>query len=529
MAKSTSAWILLFAALTFEGLLQITEGIPQKSAPSISIHHQVKRDTSVRDSYQDDYDPISDDEYDENYKSDNGYDEKAISVDPNIITQGNTYTVDKGMTIRLPCYVDKFPRGSYTIMWRKVDSDPNKYLSVGTNTYGNDRINIEVVNDEDIGSQNTEEASVTHRGSTLSIPLAKAEDEGQYVCIVPRSTGDIREIKHTVSIRDPPTIIKDPSNGHLPVLKGDSVTMSCYGEGRPKPTIKWQRLGKRLPDGKTEIEGETLSFVNVNRHHSGRYQCTADNGYGKPATQEIMLQVDYSPEVEATEIFVHAKTGENNVELICNVHAHPNSVVKWFKNKMELSDETAQLRKNGNRHVLNIPRLAEADFGNYTCRATNKFGTAQRILEISGKAGFAKFTSTPKGTEPTSFVLEWTSKSHTDITKFELKWREHGETSWRSETIKPIRKNAYEWIGKHAIQGLKPASRFEATIAAENTEDWSRHSPTYHFSTFGAEPLRGKGSGTTIQPFLSNMLSSRSQILLSVTIAYFMTRWHKLL
>ena len=36
-----------------------------------------------------------------------------------------------------------------------------------------------------------------------------------------------------------------------------------------------------MPDGQTEIEGETLSFANVNRHHSGRYQCTADNGYGK--------------------------------------------------------------------------------------------------------------------------------------------------------------------------------------------------------------------------------------------------------
>ena len=36
------------------------------------------------------------------------------------------------------------------------------------------------------------------------------------------------------------------------------------------------------------------------------------------------------------------------------------------------------------------------------------------------------------------------------------------------------------------ILGLKPATRFEATVAAQNDEDWSRHSPIYHFSTFGA-------------------------------------------
>ena len=43
------------------------------------------------------------------------------------------------------------------------------------------------------------------------------------------------------------------------------------------------------------------------------------------------------------------------------------------------------------------------------------------LLQSIGKAGFARFTSTPKGTEPNSFVLEWTSKSHTEITTFELK------------------------------------------------------------------------------------------------------------
>ena len=33
----------------------------------------------------------------------------------------------------------------------------------------------------------------------------------------------------------------------------------------------------------------------------------------------------------------------NNVELVCNVHAHPTPIVKWFKNRMELTDETAQV------------------------------------------------------------------------------------------------------------------------------------------------------------------------------------------
>ena len=31
------------------------------------------------------------------------------------------------------------------------------------------------------------------------------------------------------------------------------------------------------------------------------------------------------------------------MELVCNVHAHPTPIVKWFKNKMELTEDVAQV------------------------------------------------------------------------------------------------------------------------------------------------------------------------------------------
>ena len=58
-------------------------------------------------------------------------------------------------------------------------------------------------------------------------------------------------VPHIIFIRfhiylDPPTITKEPSNGLVRVKKGDSVTMACYGQGRPEPTMKWHRLVNRL-------------------------------------------------------------------------------------------------------------------------------------------------------------------------------------------------------------------------------------------------------------------------------------------
>ena len=35
--------------------------------------------------------------------------DKEISVDVNFINSGETFHVDKGTTIRLPCYIDTFP------------------------------------------------------------------------------------------------------------------------------------------------------------------------------------------------------------------------------------------------------------------------------------------------------------------------------------------------------------------------------------------------------------------------------------
>ena len=41
--------------------------------------------------------------------------------------------------------------------------------------------------------------------------------------------------------------------------------------------------------------------------------------------------------------------------------------------------------KNHNRHILKLRNIADKDFGNYTCRAENKLGIANKVMEISGK------------------------------------------------------------------------------------------------------------------------------------------------
>ena len=193
----------------------------------------------------------------------------------------------------------------------------------------------------------------------------------------------INELIDWLLVPAPPEITKTPQNGLILAQKGDTVTMRCIANGDPMPKVTWTRIGKRLPDGRKELAADELNYVKVDHHHSGTYVCTADNGFGEPVKEKIEVDIEYAPEVEVEELFIHATTG-NAIELVCNVHAHPTPVVKWFKNSMELTDETAKLKKHGHRHTLMIPSVTEADLGNYTCRAENRIGFAKRILEVSG-------------------------------------------------------------------------------------------------------------------------------------------------
>ena len=60
------------------------------------------------------YDDPSDYDYgDDDYNKD---EEKEISYDVNFMNSGETFHVDKGTTIRLPCYIDKFPGKTFEII-----------------------------------------------------------------------------------------------------------------------------------------------------------------------------------------------------------------------------------------------------------------------------------------------------------------------------------------------------------------------------------------------------------------------------
>jgi len=419
--------------------------------------------------YKDDYD-YGDDDLPVN-DVDGTPDDSLLIHRPVIESKSVQLDVDNGMTIRLPCIVDKLP-GEISIIWSKED-EKKTIIAMGT-----------MVLEQEYKDRAT--VIVDDKGSTLTIGIAKSEDAGQYKCSV-AVKGDRPEIKHTVRIRAPPSI-ESSTPSILEVKKGDDVTLNCKGSGSPKPTVKWSRVGKMMPDGSSDIKSDVVIFSDVTRKHAGTYKCSATNGHGKGASKQVEVVVEYSPEVEVTEVFVHTQAGDE-AEIVCRVHAVPMPTIVWSKDGQVVSaSQRVKMANLGSRHTLTISQVQKGDFGKYTCQASNSLGRDQQMIEMTGHAAPAEFKSAASGHSEDSFLLEWTSMSYTPIEEFRLEISLSPGGSWKSFTVVPSKEGAYHFAGKQFLPDLLPATPYSARVTAKNGEGWGSPGPIWNFATKGAVP-----------------------------------------
>jgi len=426
----------------------------------------------------DNNDLYSNDDY-EDLDGGDGYgeEEKVIVVLPKFKTKPQNMMVNEGGTIRLPCLVDNIK--GFVIMWKKGEDiiTVNKQVVVPS---FKKRFSLNEVDN----------------GNELVISLAEEQDAADWTCQV--SSFKTLELKHNVQIRVRPEVEPTPSNGIIVAKTGDSVTLSCQvTKGSPVPEVQWRRKeGRKMPDGAATKKGLSMTFSKVTRHNSGIYLCEANNGFGEPSVAEIKLDVQHRPEIEQEETFIHTREGDQT-EVICVVHSSPRANVSWFKNGAPLEQTRAnQVNQIGNRHTLSLPITGRDSFGEYTCRASNTYGTSQKTTEVSGKAKPAVIKSDSKGSEGSRFHLEWTADSFSPINKFKVEFKEISEDVWTVDETSAIKLPHEEkgFQGSYVIPRLRPATHYQARVSSENTYGFSNPSQVFQFATKGApehRPLNG--------------------------------------
>eukprot|EP00092_Neocalanus_flemingeri_P008763 GFUD01009436.1.p1 GENE.GFUD01009436.1~~GFUD01009436.1.p1 ORF type:complete len:618 (+),score=134.10 GFUD01009436.1:101-1954(+) len=383
---------------------------------------------------------------------------------PKFISVAKSIMMNEGDTIKLSCIVDKLD--NLIIMWKKG----NKIIVLNDKPFENDeRIKVEKV----------------PNGNKLSIRLAEEDDAGDYLCQVPVAESETIELVHNVKIRVKPEIESIPESGLLKVTAGEPVNLSCkVTRGYPMPEVVWRRQERPMPTGEDFISGLSIYFPTTNRHHSGIYSCSADNGWGEAAAAEIKLTVHHPPEIEQNKLFIHNKE-ENEVEITCTVHASPSAKVDWFKDGTLLEPKENVITKRGNRHTLLLPGIVKGDQrGTYECRAKNALGEAAASTEVSKIANPAQFTSPADGIDMTKYVLEWIVISATEVIECNIRFKiDDDGKDWMFITANTKKVESDTYAGKVTLEHLQPGKRYVVQIASKNEEDYNDFGESFSFAT----------------------------------------------
>lgn len=200
---------------------------------------------------------------------------------------------------------------------------------------------------------------------------------------------------------DPPKIIRPPRD--VTSIEGSFVGLQCLADGYPKPDITWIKL----TGNKVLTTGDSFQISSVSRKDQGKYQCVADNKFGKPAKYAFNINVlckflwsffpfhylfifsfpssirrteskaaNYLPIVYPDPPVINRTISSQKVaawigykaKLVCYADSNPQPKYTW---RNESGVVAAVSEVSG---VLEITPTDDSAFGVYTCEATNPRG-----------------------------------------------------------------------------------------------------------------------------------------------------------
>ncbi|KAK0168974.1 hypothetical protein PV327_002730 [Microctonus hyperodae] len=360
--------------------------------------------------------------------------------------------------------------------------------------------------------------------------ITKNDASDNYTCSILSGDRTIQVI-HRIHVVNKPN--ETAANDHpirvipgkrVEVNENESVTIGCETKHPSKTEIKWSHKGERLHNGEIVKEhGNYITIKHATRHHSGRYQCLAEDGSEKPAHEAIEVVVKYSPVIEVDHEVVH--TGmEQTTQLTCKVFAHPRAKVSWFKDQKEIKNKKDKriLHEDKAMRTLTIEHTTKHDLGTYTCVATNQLGEVSKEIIVTATPAKPKFIGGEIADDETTIILKWHVESFSPILEYKLEYRQKGDTEWKSVMPNVQNGDGTLFTVEHALENLQPGMSYEAKLAAKNDFGWSPLSASHKFDKeyVADEPQNVKGkekipSDATMNRGLAMLLAPTLLVLFS--------------
>lgn len=224
----------------------------------------------------------------------------------------------------------------------------------------------------------------------LTIEEIQETDAGIYKCEVIISLNNKVSAEVELIVRRPP-VISDNSTRSVIVSEGETVYLYCYASGYPQPTISWRRDNSAaLSTGRTGgsiYRGNALKIPNISKTDRGTYYCVAQNGVGRGMKRNIAVEVEFAPVISIKRPR-QGQALQYDAILECHVEAFPPPAIVWIKDGQQImnnqhysvshfanSDEFSDTS-------LRVITIERRQFGLYTCKAANKYGSAEKDIEL---------------------------------------------------------------------------------------------------------------------------------------------------
>ncbi|XP_069833257.1 sialoadhesin-like [Dendropsophus ebraccatus] len=222
---------------------------------------------------------------------------------------------------------------------------------------------------------------VSHSTNSLQLEIRSVvlEDEGQYVCLVNNSYGEMTGALEFTT--ETAKIIAFPSGD---VREGSGVNLTCslktMSDNR-NYSYSWYKNSLLHMEGSSSL----LEIPKVSSSDSGFYYCRAWNNESSKSSAVISLNVAYAP--RNLQVISFQDTAEGKSAFIrCTVDSFPSAEMSFYREDQLVAsngfvvNERYRVTSSHNELTMNINNLKIEDEGKYNCTSRNNIGSASQSM-----------------------------------------------------------------------------------------------------------------------------------------------------